>query len=38
MFYRDTWEPWDTVFDLIAEDISKLKNTTNLNTKDISKG
>jgi tetratricopeptide (TPR) repeat protein len=38
MFCRDTWEPWDTVFDLIAEDISKLKNTTNLNTKDISKG
>ena len=38
MFHRDTWEPWDTVFDLIAEDISKLKNTTNLNTKDILKG
>jgi hypothetical protein len=25
MFHRDTWEPWDDVFRLIAEDIFKLK-------------
>ena len=24
MFERDTWEPWDNVFRLIAEDIVKL--------------
>ena len=26
MYEKDTWEPWDNVFRLIAEDISKLKN------------
>ena len=26
MFERDTWETWDNVFRLIAEDIFKLKN------------
>ena len=26
MYNKDTWEPWDNVFRLIAEDISKLKN------------
>ena len=26
IFERDTWEPWDNVFCLIAKDISKLKN------------
>jgi hypothetical protein len=26
MFERDSWEPWDNVFLLIAKDISKLKN------------
>jgi tetratricopeptide (TPR) repeat protein len=29
MFERNTWEPWDNVFSLIAEDISELKNKTN---------
>jgi tetratricopeptide (TPR) repeat protein len=29
MFERDTWEPWDNVFRLIAEDILELKNKTN---------
>jgi tetratricopeptide (TPR) repeat protein len=29
MFERDTWEPWDNVFRLIAEDILELKNNTN---------
>ncbi len=28
MFERNTWEPWDNVFQLIAEDIFKLKNKT----------
>ena len=28
MFHRDTNEPWDKVFHLIAEEIIKLKNTT----------
>jgi hypothetical protein len=28
MFHRDTWEAWDNVFHLIAEDIFKLKNET----------
>jgi hypothetical protein len=35
MFERDTCEPWDTVFHLIAEDIFKLKNKTTPNAKDI---
>jgi hypothetical protein len=35
MFERDTWEPWDTVFHLIAEDIFKLKDKTTPNAKDI---
>ena len=26
IFERDTWEPWENVFNLIAEDIFKLKN------------
>jgi hypothetical protein len=34
MFERDTCEPWDTVFQLIAEDIFKLKNKTTPNAKD----
>ena len=25
MIHRDTWEPWDGVFNLIAEELSKLK-------------
>ena len=29
MFERNTWEPWDNVFRLIAEDILELKNKTN---------
>ena len=29
MFERNTSEPWDNVFSLIAEDISELKNKTN---------
>ena len=29
MFERDTWEPWNNVFRLIAEDISKQKNRKN---------
>ena len=29
MFERDTWETWDNVFRLIAEDVVKLKNKTN---------
>ena len=34
MFERDTCEPWDTVFHLIAEDIFKLKDKTTSNAKD----
>ena len=26
MIHRDTWEPWDKVFNMIADDILKLKN------------
>ena len=26
LFQRDTWEPWDNVFSLIAEDIVKGRN------------
>jgi len=33
IFERDTWEPWDSVFSLIAEDIFKQKDKTN-NYKD----
>ena len=33
MYDKNTWEPWDNVFRLIAEDISKLKNRNN-NSKD----
>ena len=29
MFERNTWEPWDNVFRLIAEDMFKLKNKIN---------
>ena len=29
MYEKDTWESWDNVFGLIAEDISELKNKTN---------
>ena len=34
IFERNTWEPWNNVFCLIAEDIFKLKNKIN-NTKDM---
>jgi hypothetical protein len=33
IFERNTWEPWDNVFSLIAKDIFKLKST-NFNSKD----
>jgi tetratricopeptide (TPR) repeat protein len=29
MFERNTWEPWDNIFNLIAEDISKQKDSFN---------
>jgi len=29
MMHKDTWEPWDNVFKLIAEDIYELKNQIN---------
>lgn len=33
VFERNTWEPWDIVFNSIREDVFKLKNK-NLNRKD----
>ena len=26
MFHKDTWEPWDNVFELIAEVVYRIKN------------